>query len=284
MSKVIIHIGYPKCASTYLQQEVFPLVNSFSLVRHDGLLKYIIKTPEILYDVDIAKALAKKLFKNSKNIIISDEGLVLFESYGPNLDHRVSVCKRLHTLFPDAKILMNVRRQSNWLESWYKNLVRTGYCFTFQQFLRHCEKNFTFEGLDYFETYKLYKQMFSNVDILPVETISKDVLTKLIFKLCDVEVLLPEISKKNPGQSKIVTEILRNIYRYVPTKVQKTSSFTYNLLRYKCAPILEVMLTSGKNNNRYISKSINKQIMDRFNVSNKKLADASNVDLHILNY
>ena len=107
MKEVIIHVGYAKCASTFLQNNIFPNIKGFEYIRGNKLRSYLNNTPNYLYDNDEAINLLGEFYHNNEKIIISDEGFLnIAESITPSLNWD-RTCERLHRIFPNAKILIS---------------------------------------------------------------------------------------------------------------------------------------------------------------------------------
>ena len=109
--ELYIHIGYPKCASTFLQKNVFPYMKEVNFIHKNPIGTYNDET-----------ILLSEL-KEGKNLI-SYEGLsgptdTIDENYGS----QCKTLRKLKLLYPDAKIILVKRIKSRWLKSLYKQFI-----------------------------------------------------------------------------------------------------------------------------------------------------------------
>ena len=130
MTKQLIHIGYPKAGSSYLQAwfEQHPAfhfkpggVSGFYDVW--GVIRCAVRQPE----------LAEKWLVTSTELLSVPSPTagtrprnVHPEQYGTIQEQQTQVCELLHALFPAAKILIVVRGWRGILTSGYSQYVRTG--------------------------------------------------------------------------------------------------------------------------------------------------------------
>lgn len=148
--KPVIHVGYPKCASTSLQK-VFqsnPAIYYLGRGVTGNMIDYIdddvtqlceieLKTRRLTsYDPDHARdvilkhiAIAKM---QSKQLVLSSEYFSIDDFDNIDLCEKI---RRLRAIFGSASILMIIRNQFDWLKSYYKELVRQGYGYNYQEFI-----------------------------------------------------------------------------------------------------------------------------------------------------
>ena len=142
--RTFIHIGYPKCASTYLQRTVFPAMGNFA-----DLTKLPHETKWMLFDekADHNRFRARVVEgiehhdPNKDYRIISYEGLVpkLFRTFTDlywKTRHRdvtrytyskQQVAEQLAKAFPEAHIIIIIRKQIDWAISQHKMYWRRGH-------------------------------------------------------------------------------------------------------------------------------------------------------------
>lgn len=116
----IIHIGFPKCASSFLQQEIFPklnyqIKNSFLYANLGTLYLDDIKDKKILN------------LPYEKNYILSLETFLhidipmAWKEYGKRMSKDIFI-SNIKEFFNDrGKILIIIRRQDTLIESWVKS-------------------------------------------------------------------------------------------------------------------------------------------------------------------
>lgn len=125
---LLLHIGYHKTATTWMQRKLFdPKYGYRQILDHEEVWKHIAGPHRLMFDHAHAKRMIdKKLeFVNADEIpVISSEIL----SGHPFLGGRESFdfANRLVQIYPDAKILISIRNQMNILPSVYMQYVLRG--------------------------------------------------------------------------------------------------------------------------------------------------------------
>lgn len=127
MSEHLLHIGYHKTATTWLQQEAFLRLADLHLARRDPLIKMALD--ELMFDPNFdAESFKQRVEGRSteigKPLIISHEGLsgrVWEASYNQEM-----IRNRLAEVFPTGKVLMVIRSQTSMLPSLYAQYVNSG--------------------------------------------------------------------------------------------------------------------------------------------------------------
>jgi len=107
--EIFFHVGLGKVASTYLQQQIFPQLNG---VHYISTHKY----------------------KKSKQIISqhSEQKILVSREFDRQFEEEV----RWFTKdFPEAKIIILLRRHDEWIASQYKRHVKNGFFGSFEEFL-----------------------------------------------------------------------------------------------------------------------------------------------------
>ena len=107
--KIFYHVGLGKTGTTYLQYRVFP--------KFKGI--YYIQRTKYRRSFDIIRN------TNYERYLVSNE----FDRQYP-----VEI-KRIASAFPNAKIIMVLRRHDSWMASQYRRWVKNGYPATFEEFI-----------------------------------------------------------------------------------------------------------------------------------------------------
>ncbi|MHA1535957.1 MAG: sulfotransferase [Alphaproteobacteria bacterium] len=176
---VWFHIGLPKCASTFLQAQVFdrhPDIDFLGVLRLTGhtvdsiaiqkrypaydFLRYLKQTEELVYDREaLMQRLARKPGEAPGVAVISDEDLVF-----PDKVDRLIKAQRLAGAFPEAQIMVVLRNQLDWLESFYLFELRKSQRFyTMQAWLERNWKDIeksNFRVMRYHELLGAYRDIF----------------------------------------------------------------------------------------------------------------------------
>lgn len=117
--KILLHIGYPKTGTTFLQKQFFPLIENSKLFNCIDLPKAIY---ESYSDTNKGK-IQSYFYKNSyENIIISCEQLLGKASE----DIFLTNAYKYHKFFPQAKILIVIRNQIDKFISNYSHYIKIG--------------------------------------------------------------------------------------------------------------------------------------------------------------
>lgn len=144
--EVVLHIGLHKTATRFLQRAVFRqldpgrfLVNPDPLFR---LLRQAARHPEDQQRAEAAGAAAADARRaaGERTLVISDPS-ISGDMYSSHVDYRENL-DLVHRLFPDARIIYCVRRQSDWLQSAYRQSLVKGRGMPIEQFLNFRDGGF----------------------------------------------------------------------------------------------------------------------------------------------
>lgn len=185
MQKHLIHIGYPKAASTFLQ-EWFKLHPQLRF--NQGAIAGF-------YNIfEVCRVAAQNQDINIKYFVTSYEGLVAPNAWAGSYpteygkvgfivsgyrDLQVKVCNQMKETFPNSQILMITRGFKKMLLSAFSQYVRCGgiMCWeTFYEKYFESNKQVFSELFDYSFVYKLYADAFGeeNLIVVPYELLKDD--------------------------------------------------------------------------------------------------------------
>lgn len=167
----IIHIGYPKAASSYLKRDYFASLTSNVIIPRSALLDTIRNPSE---PADLQNAILQNVRNKNEPIIISNENLSGTSFW--SLDSALDVCRNFYMAFPNAKVIIVIREQRSYLLSAYKYSIYTGhYIEPFAKFFKK-NKITILEKLQYHKIIKAYVDLFGseNVCVLPAEMLKED--------------------------------------------------------------------------------------------------------------
>lgn len=172
---VLIHIGYPKAGSTFLQH----WFNAHPDIFFDTHFLYPYSQTGI-----IAKQQQPDL-KGKKHFVISEEQLVLwqgqldivgikFKPFDIKTRQR-QVAESLYRDFPQAKVLIVTRGYESMLKSMYSQYVTIGGILSFNAYQQEMGKHLA-AFYDYSYVINLYRGLFKpeNVIVLPFELLQTD--------------------------------------------------------------------------------------------------------------
>ncbi|HSE91089.1 MAG TPA: hypothetical protein VLJ79_33070 [Candidatus Binatia bacterium] len=135
MPDIFFHLGLHKTGTTFLQREVFPKIDPEMfcfLGKMSSLMKYIIYQDPAYFDAEGIRARILEHAHPQKINLISNEDLS-----GDPLNggiHRTNILSNLHSCFPNAKVLLFIRKQDDWALSNYLGSIRRGTNLPLRQF------------------------------------------------------------------------------------------------------------------------------------------------------
>ncbi len=129
--KLFVHVGYPKTASSFLQQKVFPQLERTAFISHpftqdNQALNKLQYADDALYDpAELQREIDRLFMMNpGKNLLLSDEhfcGLSFM-----NFINRGSIAQRLAKLDLELEILIFIRGQEAIIKSLYNQYLKMG--------------------------------------------------------------------------------------------------------------------------------------------------------------
>ena len=238
--QIYLHVGLPKTGTTYLQHRYFSVLGEVGFAclaepfnRSLGLFfEELAYANPTFYPLEEKRreleALVSKVSENK--ILISCEEL--FGWFHLNFANNGFIAETLHKLIPDAKLIIIVRGQSEWLESAYKQTLRQFSSETINGFLRFRGGAFetrrllpgrpqiNVSELNYHAYITNYARLFGrgNLLVLPFEQFQKDQSAFLLrlSSFLGVEHIEPVAGRYvNRGYSLITSHLARLINRFI---------------------------------------------------------------------
>ena len=175
MSETIIHIGYPKTGTTWFVNRFFPYVKDADLFYYN----------DIEFNVDPGKEYFKvnedlNKIEKEKRIIVSHVFTGLVDLQWKDGIYRNFFLKNLKANYPEAKIVLFIRNQLDFIASAYSTYLKKGGKLTARALFNIKRlKNgefFSIEYLKYDVLINLYKKEFGegNVQVYIYEDFQKD--------------------------------------------------------------------------------------------------------------
>lgn len=323
MKELVVHIGYPKTASTFLQQEIFPCVNNYQLIDNRNfseMLGAIYWSEAEIGGVSLAKFrndLTNSLeIENVSNLILSSESFLSCSMYfnpsksgsARSTDPSVvaqnifAITNSLNFL-DNIKILISIRRHEDLLRSFYTQLYN--YCF------RHYKKTKNFDGflktifgsnrgfylqdaLDYGYIYEIYAHHFGaeNVYVIPYELLNADIshYTRVLSEVFEQDLsLIFDLKKHNvlnrrSDGFKYKTDE-RNFFEMLHRHRKRIfPSVNFGLSNTAVGRRLKRITFSGRDLRLEIDSLNAEAIHRRYDPGLHRLASQINVDLNDLGY
>jgi len=139
--KVLFHLGYPKTASTWLQDNIFGFESEKFIcpwgARAGHAIDHFVLTSGFVFDPQVVRSELQESILQSMDsdrvVVISEETLIgdiCAERYwGLETIRRISLC------FPNAKVMLCIREQKKIIYSAYGEYIRGGGTQTIRQFI-----------------------------------------------------------------------------------------------------------------------------------------------------
>jgi len=175
MTQTIIHIGYLKTATSWFTDFFYPYVKNANVSYSDN----------IFYDINVHSPFLnivhdKPLPAKELHIIIAHK-FVGIENFKWNHGvYRQFFIQQLKQNYPDAKIVIFIRNQVDFLASVYSSYLTHGGTYTFKELFKQGKLGdgtmFAFEYIDYYKLIKLYQEAFgeNNVHVFVFEEFMKN--------------------------------------------------------------------------------------------------------------
>lgn len=165
---MIVHIGYHKTGSTFLQNSIFPHLEGIEYHTFQECKK-LFRELTVTGKTDVEKL--RNHLRHKEDQLYSYEGLVGLIGSGQFAQNNAQVLKELGF----QKIILSIRRQDRLLESVYRQYIQVGGKMGPKDFL----KSELFYHKDYFNfwwIYKMYAKLFGEYNILIInqESLFKD--------------------------------------------------------------------------------------------------------------
>src|SRR2546423_2920797 len=144
MKPVYLHLGMPKTGTTFLQARCFPYLKGIRYPDKDimALLDRIIHTNPISLDLPRTKQEAASVLAKmtEASLLVSHERL--FGNMLRNFHDNTYLTGCLKVIFPEAKLIIVIRRQAELVEPIYKQPLQSYYYQRSNSFLNYRHETF----------------------------------------------------------------------------------------------------------------------------------------------
>jgi hypothetical protein len=201
MAKSLIHIGYPRTGSSWLQNSVFPYIQNYSFLTRKDVQQHLIRPTSFSGHADSFPEI------NSQQAIILSEEMISGRFHGGHVNFLLlkEYLKRIKAIIEKFEIILFIRRQQNIIYSLYNLYIRKGGTYSLKRFL---DQSIEYKNSFLFgKEYLCYDQLFSylteekhTVHIFLYEDLLEDPQT-FLARFCDR--LSIEISDKGINTDRI---------------------------------------------------------------------------------
>jgi len=296
---MLIHLGYHKTATTWLQQYYFPCHSQIDFVgKHEELWSQIISPHGFDFDVEIARAFFYPKLESARcdNLfpVFSSERLS-GNPHSGGYDSKI-IADRLKQVFPDSKILIVIRKQDEAILSSYKQYIKVGGICTLREYLHPPRDGriplFRLEHWQYHKLIDYYAQLYgkTQIQVLCYEQFKqspRQFLTELAgFMGISDEEYFPMTTKINESLSDLAILLKRRINRWhgndslypiTPKFPKYTQSLWNTCLKFEHYPRIQKF-------NAHFSECIQDTIGDFYAKSNRYLSEQYQLDLKRYDY
>ena len=297
----LIHIGYPKCLSTWLQKKLFIPQNGYSIALDplEAKISFIDPAP-FRYT-----PLTPETFIKKKQICESTIPVITAESLAGNLycggyDAQLNA-DRLHQSIPIAKILIVIREQRSLIRSLYKTQVNWGMPQKITELLAPQKHNlspvFNLNYLCFDGLINYYQEIYGNdnVLILPYELFLQKphYFVHLINKHCNISSTVKQnySAKQRINQNRPLIDIY---YDRLKNTLSKTS-FNYLGILTEDEERVRRRIANSKKKDRFpqftqhwfeddFRKKVHQLTEGKFSESNRKTEEMTGLNLKELGY
>ncbi len=305
---LLIHIGYHRTGSTWLQRVFYPIHPLLeSVLSHEEIYSKLVRPNSLVFSpLDVVAHFYDRIEtvqETGKVPIISSE--ILCGSPFTGGRESKEIADRLFEVFPGAKILIVIREQISAITSTYKQFVHGGGPGSLGRFLDPPEYSFSFPWFapDHFYYDRLVSHYISlygdqNVHVLCFEELLKDKIRfyDQVLACAGIESLsgflketLVDFDSK-PAKNESLSDISISIKRFLNRFVLSPSN-PYPLLkiphanRVSWSLLLRIdRLLFNRLKCRPIQKRVRREMGDRFAESNRRLESMIGKDLGSLGY
>ena len=227
-ARPLLHIGYHKSGTTWLQRHVFSNSEAgFTRIAGGNLLQSaFIQANPFSFRPEVARKKFEPGMERARERdlipVISHERLS-GSPYAGGYDGGI-LADRLAAVFPDARALVVIREQKAMILSIYKMYVRMGGAASFEQFLSRPPglarmPSFRFDFLEYHRLVGYYSKLFGaeNILVLPYELLRAEP-TSFLQAICDfagVEMTASSFRLENVSPSSLILSLKRHINKLV---------------------------------------------------------------------
>lgn len=135
MSRPIIHIGYPKTATTWFQKVFYPSLKDVFYINRDLISDQLIFPDVFSYSPQNTAKLFSE-HSQHRRLVICEELLLGGLDIGYGSGEFISqMANRLKNTFPDAEIVIFIRNQHSVLESAYSHYIKSGGTYSVRKYL-----------------------------------------------------------------------------------------------------------------------------------------------------
>lgn len=245
MTNIIIHIGYHKTGTSYIQKNIFESFDKFIRIKQRDIFDALIYPDPFEYDdangINFVQPYIAQADKENKILVLSNERLS-GDPHNGGADSK-EIANRLHKLPGNKKIIIGIREQKDFAYSSYSQYIKAVGSVSLDDYLEpKTKKNkylFHKDFLKYEKLITYYIGLFGkeNVLILPYEKLKHfpSTFNKSILDFIGIDLDIKKIStgKINSGYKPIITTLKRYFNPFVlPEHPYLGDTYSSKILSY----------------------------------------------------
>ena len=245
MATKLVHIGLPKCASTFLQRVVFPEIEKQTNIKHYKKKEFMDGENDLIFNLLQNE---KKLENNlPSSFILSNESLFSTTKEFDKISKHLN-CKK--NFSADTTILIVIRNPYEFLNSIYIQSIQTMKIVKPENFF-YVEKNnlirrnekYNLQDFNYNYLISIYKNYFKKVIVVKYESLHDFSFLKEIFEINDdfikkIEKKRNKVNKKSVSKQSIKLIFFLNNF----INLNKYELFLKKLSRKKHKNFIEIII------------------------------------------
>ena len=301
--RLLIHIGYHKTATTWMQRLLFmPAHGYHQLADHDQVFKHVTAPHGLRFDPEPMRQLISEAMTSVPNTgipVVSSELLSGNMFFGGRESEVYA--ERLKTIAPEARILISIRSQMQLLPSVYMQYVSRGGTMPYRQFFESPIPlgyfGFDPDHFAYDRLVAFYQTLFGreNVYILPQESLKADMdaATQKLADFCDntdFKGLTPEahnvVLASHPEYAAPFLRRANYVQRsvLVPNPIFSLGETPWGLYRALGYLLKTPILARRLKTYKPVSAYVQTHFAGRYTASNARLADITGGSLDLSKY
>ena len=303
MEDILVHVGYHKTGTTFLQKEVFNHAElPFNLIERSLIQKEIIRKNMFFFNPDQTRNLFENKFKNGCINVVSNEAFIGSPHAGGYTSYDNFL--KLKSLFPGAKILICIREQNDMILSTYKQYIKTIGTLNLNKYILPFKQScflpeFNLLHFCYDKLIDAYMNAFGkkNVLVLPYELIkaNPEEFLKRIFEFLGLdakEANKVNLQKQFNAANLNLTLKAKRVYNIFFTKTRENPRGWFSLSRNINQPLFKSITFFEKKLGRSFQKRINEKQMKTiqkvsngfYAQSNQKTSELIDMNLSLYGY
>jgi hypothetical protein len=295
----LVHIGYHKTGTTWLQREVFSS-SAAGFSQLGGAQRLIAVNAFSFKPRKVRKQMERRIgevLDRGLTPVLSSERLSGAPHFG-GYDSEI-IADRLAAVFPNSRIMVVIREQKEMFLSIYKQYIRRGGAASLRQYLAaprdgYWMPQFRFEYLEYHRLISRYQDLFGarNVLVLPYELLRSrpgDFLAK-VSGFMDMPPAEPQNRPMNVSLSALSLSLRRHANRYVvldPVNPAPPFDFprSHEILERSCRAVDAIAPKSllERHERRWRHRAA-REVGNRYSHSNARTAALTGLDLRTFGY